>query len=202
MKQMIAILVLMASLMMPSAALGQQDDNSRMNPDDVFTLNEDDIARETRQVNNTIKGTWTYKGPSVDVSGKNFIAGAGKVIAKGKLKGKLKKAFKKIGLNKAAPRFTFNEDGTCAINILGRDLNGRYNYNPDQEKITFKWHGIPLSAHLKRDGKKKAHLTFDVDKLLALFRLASGLSDNSTMKALAFLTDNYEDVMVGFELKK
>ena len=66
----------------------------------------------------------------------------------------------------------------------------------------FKWHGIPMTARLKRNGKKKLHLTFDADKLLKLFSLASKVSDSSALKALSFLLDNYDDVMVGFELKK
>ena len=82
------------------------------------------------------------------------------------------------------------------------NLNSQYNYNPSQEKITFTWHGVPFNARLKRDGKKKLHLTFDTDKLLKLFSLASKVSDSSTVKALSFLMDHYEDVMVGFELKK
>ena len=38
--------------------------------------------------------------------------------------------------------------------------------------------------------------------LLKLFSLASRVSDSSTLKALNMLLDNYDDVMVGFELKK
>ena len=173
-----------------------------MHPDEVFTMTEDDIARETWQINHTISGEWTYNAPSVEVSGKNLLAGMGKSIAKGKLKKKLKKAYNKIGLNKARPQFTFNEDGTCAIKLLGVSMKGTYNYNPSQEKITLKWHGIPMSARLKRDGKKKLHLTFDADKLLSLFSLASKVSDSSALKALSLLLDNYKDVMMGFELKK
>ena len=173
-----------------------------LHPNEVFTMTEDDIARETRQINNAIKGAWTYSGPSVDVSGKNVLAGIGKPIAKSKLKKKLKEAFTKIGLNKARPQFIFNEDGSCAISLLGKKLNGTYNYNPSQEKITLKWHGIPLTARLKRDGKKKLHLTFDADKLLKLFSLVSKVSDSSALKALNTLLDNYNDIMVGFELKK
>lgn len=173
-----------------------------MHPDQVFTVTEADIEQETRQINRLLGGEWTYSGPSVDVSGKNVLSGLGKPIAKSKLKKKLKNAFKKIGLNKARPQFSFDEDGNCAIKLLGMSMKGTYNYNPSQEKITFKWHGVPLTARLKRDGKKKAHLTFDADKLLKLFSLASKVSDNSALKALSFLMDNYEDVMVGFELKR
>ena len=176
--------------------------STTLHPDQVFTITEDDIARETLMINSMIQGEWTYKGPSVDVSGKNLLAGIGKPIAKSKLKKKLKNAFKKIGLDKVRPKFSFNQDGTCAINLLGKTLNGTYNYNPDQEKIYIKWHGLPVTARLKCDGKKKMHITFDADKLISLLTLASRFSDSSAIKALSTLIDNYEDVMVGFELKK
>lgn len=183
-----------------NATASSQD--GRLNPEQVFTVTDDDIARETQQINSTIKGQWTYNGPSVDVSGKNVLAGIGKPIAKGKLKKKLKNAFKKIGLDKARPQFTFNEDGTCAVSLLGKSLKGTYNYNPSQEKISIKWHGLPVTARLKRDGKKKLHLTFDADKLLSLLTLAGNFTDSSTIKALSFLMDHYDNVMLGFELKK
>lgn len=185
-----------------SCSTHKQADSFNLSPDDVFVLNESDIARETWMINNTIKGEWTYSGPSVDVSGKNLLAGIGKPLAKGKLKKKLKNAYKKIGLTKIKPQFAFNPDGSCSIQILGKKVNGTYNYNPDQEKITFKWHGVPITARLKRDGKKKLHITFDADKLLSLISLVSSFSDSSAIKALGTLIDNYDDVMIGFEVKK
>ncbi len=193
---------LCALVLLSSCAASRNTSSQNLKPDQVFTVTEEDIARETLKINQTLKGQWTYSGPSVDVSGKNLLAGVGKPIAKGKLKKKLKNAFKSMRLDKIKPQFAFDEDGTCSINLLGATLKGSYNYNPSQEKITFKWHGIPLSARLKRNGKKKLHLTFDADKLLKLFSLASKVSDSSTLKALSFLLDNYDDVMVGFELKK
>ncbi len=185
-----------------SCSTHKQTDIYNLSPDDVFVLNESDIARETWLINNTIKGEWTYSGPSVDVSGKNVLAGLGKPLAKSKLKKKLKEAYKKMGLTKIKPQFAFDPDGTCTIQILGRKVKGTYNYNPDLEKITMKWHGVPVTAKLKRDGKKKLHLTFDADKLLSLISLVSSFSDSSTVKALGTLIDNYDDVLIGFELKK
>jgi len=199
-------LLLLLGLLLVLSSCGTAHQNAAMvqdlHPDDVFKLTEEDIARETRLINAAIEGTWTYKCPSVDVSGRNLLSGLGKPIAKGKLKRKLDKAFKKIGLNKVRPQFSFSQDGTCAVSMLGATMRGTYNYNPSRGQITLKWHGVPLTARLKRDGKKKLHLTFDADKLLSLFKLLSRFSDNSALKALAFLTDHYDDVMVGFELKK
>ena len=197
------VTIFCAMLLLASCGASRNNATDKgLNPDEVFTITEDDIARETRQINSLIKGEWTDKGPSVDVSGKNLLAGVAKPIAKSKLKKKLKDAYKKIGLNKTRPEFTFNEDGTCAINVLGKKIKGTYNYNPDQEKIYIKWHGLPVTARLKRDGKKKLHITFDADKLLSLLSLAGSFSDSSTIKALSKLMENYDDVMIGFELKK
>ena len=190
-------------LVFTSCATSRHGSSNRdLNPNEVFTVTDEDIARETLQINHALKGEWKYNGPAVDVSGENLLAGVGKPIAKGKLKKKLKNAFKKIGLDKARPQFTFNDDGTCTIRLLGVNLNGQYNYNPDTEKISLKWHGVPLNASLKRDGKKKLRLTFEADKLLRLLSLASRVSDSSALKALGTLLDNYEDIMVGFELKQ
>lgn len=173
-----------------------------LHPDQVFTLTEEDIARETLKINQMLSGEWKYNAPSVGVSGKNVIAGIAKPLAKGKMKKKLKKAFKSVGIEKARPSFEFNEDGTCAISMMGAKIKGSYNYNPATEKVTFKWHGVPLTANLKRDGKKKLHMTFEADKLISLITLMGRFSDSSTIKALTKLLDNYEDVMVGFELKR
>ena len=200
MKKLLFLMCLALSLM--SCATSHKGTAGTMHPDDVFTVTADDIARETWQVNSTIKGEWQYKGPSVSVSGKNLLAGVAKPIAKGKMKKKLKNVFKKMGLDKARPSFSFNPDGTCAIKLLGVNMKGTYNYNPDLEKITMKWHGIPLSANLRKDGKKKLHVTFEADKFLQLISLMGRFSDSSTIKALTQLLDNYEDVMVGFELKQ
>lgn len=205
MRQFIAFFCVIAALLMPmttSCSTSRHNAGRDLHPDDVFTMTEDAIANETRRINLTLKGDWKYNAPSVGVSGKNLLAGIAKPIAKGKLKKKLKNAYKKIGLDKARPQFVFNVDGTCSMKLMGASVKGTYNYNPTTEKITFKWHGVPMNASLKRDGKKKLQLTFDADKLLKLMSLLGRFSDSSTIKALSTLLDNYEDVMVGFELKR
>ena len=205
MRRFIAFFCVIAALLMPmttSCSTSRHNAGRDLHPDDVFKMTEDDIANETRRINLTLQGDWKYNAPSVGVSGKNLLAGIAKPIAKGKLKKKLKNAYKKIGLDKARPQFVFNVDGTCSMKLMGASVKGTYNYNPTTEKITFKWHGVPMNASLKRDGKKKLQLTFDADKLLKLMSLLGRFSDSSTIKALSTLLDNYEDVMVGFELKK
>ena len=199
MKRFLTIFCVLTALMLPVASSCGSSRN--LHPDEMFTITDDDIANETWRINSAISGTWKYNGPSVGVSGKNFLSGLAKPIAKSKLKKKLKKAFKNLGLDRMRPEFTFNPDGTCAMTLMGAKVKGSYNYNPSTESLSLKWHGVPLNANLRRDGKK-LHLTFDADRLLKLFSLMGRFSDNSAIKAVSDLLDNYEDVMVGFELKK
>ena len=201
MNRLITILCLTLMLTLTTSCKSSHQVAGNLNPDKVFTMTEEDIARETLLINQMLSGQWKYNGPSVGVNGKNVIAGIAKPLAKSKLKKKLKKAYKTIGLYKMQPSFIFNEDGTCAISVMGAKVKGSYNYNPTTEKLTLKWHGIPLSANLRRDGKK-LHMTFEADKLISLITMMGRFSDSSTIKALSTLLDNYQDVMVGFELKK
>ena len=204
MKRFITLFFVLAALLLPAAtscSSSRHAASGGVHPDDVFTVTEADIANEVWRVNSSIKGSWKYSAPSVGVSGKNLLAGVAKPVAKSKMKKKLKNAFKKIGLDKARPEFTFNPDGTCTAGLLGTKIKGTYNYNPSTDKVSFKWHGVPMSANLRRDGKK-LHLTFDADKLLKLISLMGRFSDSSAIKAVSDLLDNYEDVMVGFELKQ
>ena len=203
MKRLVTIFLVMAAMMLPvtSSCSSSRHNTRDLSPSEVFTVTDDDIANETLRINRALQGEWKYNGPSVGMSGRNMLSGIAKPIAKSKLKKKLKNAFKQIGLDKARPQFEFDADGSCSVKMFGMGLKGTYNYNPTTEKISFKWHGVPLSANLRRDGKK-LHLTFDADKLLKLMSLMGRFSDSSAIKALSTLLDNYEDVMVGFELKK
>ena len=184
------------------AQTAQQADTAVLSPDQVFTLSPSHIVQETRQANRRIVGSWHYDGPSVDAKSKGLLAGVVKPVAKGKLARKLKKAFKKIHLTKNNTTFRMREDGTCSISLLGHDVNGTYSYNPDDESIQFRWLRVPFTARLVHKKKNEMSITFDTDRLLALFKLLTAVSGNSTLKALAFLSDNYDDVMVGFKLKK
>ena len=51
-----------------------------------------------------------------------------------------------------------------------------------------------------RDGNK-LYIAFDTDRLLMFMHLISGLSHSETLKSLSFLSQNFRNVKVGFEMK-
>jgi len=150
----------------------------------------------------TLTGTWKYDGPSVALKGRNVLASVGKPIAKNKIKKKLDKALKKLKINKKSTTLTLNADHTYLFTVMGKSLRGNYTLDPTGERLTLRWHSIPITGHLERDGNKKMQILFDTQKLLRALKLLTIFGSNSTLKALSFLTDYYEDINVGLSLKK
>lgn len=191
------LLQVLAAMLVASA----QDTTALLHPDSVFTITEAEVQQVRAQANRLIAHEWKYDGACVEAKSSNFVSKVAKPVAKSKLKKKLEKGFKKLKFDKKKTRITLNEDGTFAMKIIGPEIKGRYEYIPEKEQITLRWHGVPLNARLKRDGKK-IHLLFDMDKFLDLMKWLSGFSHSKTMQSLAFLSDNFDDVQVGFSFKK
>lgn len=183
------------------AVAAQEVTDTLFDPDSVFTLSEQDIERETIAANRLIAGIWQYDKPSVQAQGTSVLGKLGKPLAQSKIKGKLDKAFKRLKIKKRWDALCLTEDGHWIMTVAGQNLRGRYSYSPTRGTITLMWLTVSLTAQVRREGKY-LHLCFDTAKLLTLMRIISGLSDNETLKALAFLSDNYHDVKVGFRLKQ
>lgn len=197
MKRYLWILMVLCATMMAA----QDTDLTLMNPDSVFTLTDDDIVQEQQAANEALAGTWLYDKPSVQATGSSVLGRLGKPLAKSKLTSKLGKAYKKLQIKKRWSALRLDTDGTWVMTIAGKDVKGKYSYSPSKGSITLRWHLVSVTADVQRDGKH-LHLLFDTDRLLTLMRLLSGLSHNDTLKALAFLSENYHDVKVGFRLKQ
>ena len=188
-------------LLTVAVAAMAQDSIAVFHPDSIFTLTEEDMEQERLEANKVVAGTWQYDKPSVQAQGTSVLGKLGKPIAKSKLASKLSKAYKKLQIKKRWTSLRLDNDGSWVMTIAGKEVKGTYNYNPSRGSITLKWLLVSISADVVRDGKH-LHLLFDTDRLLMLMRLVSGLSSNDTLKALAFLSENFDDVKVGFLLKQ
>lgn len=147
-----------------------------------------------------VAGTWHYSAPAVHAQGSSLVGKLGKPIAKSKLKKKLNKAFNKLKIKKRWQALELTAQGKWHLSVTGLSMGGNYTFDPLTSRLTLKWHGIPLHAQALREGDH-LHLLLDTDRLLTLLRWVSGISHNDTLKAIAFLSSNYHDVKVGFDLK-
>ena len=168
--------------------------------DDAIEVVPDSAETAKIEACNMVAGAWQYSKPYVHAEGTTLMGKLGKPIAKSKLKKKLDKAYKKLKLNKGWSYLILNDDGTWQMKILGATLNGKYTYDPDNERLTLKYRGIPLRSHTHRD-KDKLYLAFDADRLIAILRIVGNISHSDALKAIATLSENYSNVMLGFEMK-
>lgn len=197
MKKIFVILVLAIGF---SCNAQNVDSLELFDPNDVFVVAEDVEQQQHLAACQMVAGVWQYDKPYVHADGATVIGKLGKPIAKSKLKKGLNKAYKKMKINKRWNSFTLTEDGQWTMNVLGLSFGGSYVYDPEQEQLTLHWHGIPLKSHTHRDGKK-FYIAFDMDKLLVILSFMSGIGHNETLKSLSFLSQNFRNVKVGFEMK-
>ena len=176
------------------------DTISYFDPDEVFVVEEDVEEANRLAACRVVAGEWQYDKPYVHADGASVMGKLGKPIAKSKIKKNLDKAYKKMKIKKRWSSMTLTEDGEWTMKVLGLSFGGSYTYDPEQEQLTLRWHGIPLKSHTHRDGKK-LYIAFDMDRLLVILSFMSGISSSETLKSLSFLSQNFRNVTVGFEMK-
>lgn len=179
----------------------EADTIAYFDPAKVLVEEDDSVEINRLAACQMVAGTWQYSKPYVHADGTSFVGKLGKPIAKSKLKKNLDKAYKKLKIKKRWNSMVLTPDGMWEMRLLGMPLKGRYTYDPTQEKLTLKWNGVPLKSHTHRDGKK-LYIAFDTDRLLVFLHLISGIGHSETLKALSFLSQNFRNVMVGFEMKQ
>lgn len=197
MRQILLILVLFLGF---SCYAQELDSIAYFNPDEVFVVEEDVEEANRLAACRLVAGEWQYDKPYVHADGASVMGKLGKPIAKSKIKKNLGKAYKKMKINKRWNSMMLTEDGEWKMKVLGLSFGGSYTYDPEQEQLTLRWHGIPLKSHTHRDGNK-LYIAFDMDRLLVVLSFVSGMSSSETLKSLSFLSRNFRNVTVGFEMK-
>lgn len=193
--------VLLILLLGGSCYAQEVDTLALFDPNDVFVVEEDVAQQQLLAACQVVAGEWQYSKPYVHADGASVMGKLGKPIAKSKIKKGLDKAYKKLKINKRWNSMTLTGDGQWTMRVLGLSFGGSYAYDLEQEQLTLRWHGIPLKSYTHRDGKK-LYIAFDMDRLLVVLSFISGMSSSETLKSLSFLSQNFRNVMVGFEMKE
>lgn len=189
-------------LMMPG--VGAQNNDVTLQPEQAFNQIIDDPLADpiaTPKQLKTICGTWNFQAPAASMHGKSVKGSLGKFVAQKKIKKKLKKPFEKLGFKKNLTQLELRDDGTFSLILAGKRFNGDYTYYPNSKRITLNWTLVTIHAYLVPDGKKKINLLFTVDKLLKIARIA-GIFAGDTAAQITLITQNFDDILVGFQFKK
>ena len=148
-------------------------------------------------------GTWDYVGPDCQLKGDDLLKNIGGEAAGEEVEKKMEAIYEKVGLNTL--QFVFNEDKTCSYSVKGKKMEGTYEFNAEEKTVTIKAGklGVKITAHVVTLGTNMSFV-FDADKILSVVKTITGAASkvNSSAATINKLAEQFDGMMVGFELKK
>ena len=153
-------------------------------------LNKDNISKVVNAITGTpetidMTGTWSYKGSAVEFESEN-----------------LDEQLSKVGIKAGQMNFTFNADSTFTSTVGKKTLKGTYSYDASAKQVDLKFLKL-LNLHAKVNcSSSSLELLFNSDKLLKLLAFIGSKSNSTALKTVSSLADNYDGMMLGFELSK
>ena len=164
-----------------------------------------------------LEGTWNYEGVACILESENALSNIGGTVVTSTIESKLDEKLTKIGVTPGKCSFTFVGDGTCTINVNGRDLNGKYELNAEEKMsvFTFVYDKLPLKTYVSYE-IQNLNIVFKADRLLAFIKnVASYFSNGATGEQLGqlqsvmqtvgtigSLLENYDGMMLGAKLSR
>ena len=146
-------------------------------------------------------GTWMYKGPGCAFMSENLLAKAGGEVAAVQIEEKLLPYYQQVGINAGNTFITFNQDGTFTSKIDGTPFSGKYTFDEASQKITLKGLLLSVNCYTKRE-LNGISILFEANKLLTVLQTMSALSGNKDLQTIGDLSKNYDGVRVGFDMSK
>lgn len=148
-----------------------------------------------------IIGTWKYYQPGVAFTSENLLAKAGGEVAASEVREKLKTQYQRFGFTSSNTQLTLNKDNTFTGKVDGKTVSGTYSYDPSNCKLTLKTLLFSVPCYVKGSTSGMSFL-FESKKLLTLLQTAAALSGNSSIQAIGQISQNYDGIRMGFDMKK
>ena len=194
MKKLICIMALLCAVAVQADAQSLKD---------ILTGVVGQVVGDKATTETSIIGTWDYVGPDCQLKGDDLLKNIGGDAAGAEVEKKMEPIYAKAGLNTI--QYTFNEDKTCSYTIKGKTTKGTYEFDTEAKTITIKTGklGVKVTANVVTLGSNMSFL-FDADKILSVVKTITGATSslNKTASAANKLLEQFDGMMVGFELKK
>lgn len=199
MKKNISLIVLIALFSSLASNSYAQSLKDLFNKDNISKV-VNALTGNTEAIDMT--GTWTYASSAVEFESENLLMKAGGAAAATMAENKLNEQLSKVGISDGKMTFTFNADSTFVSTVGKKKLSGTYSYDPSTQQVDLKYLRL-LNLHAKVNCTSSSmELLFNSDKLLKLMSFIGSKSNNTALKTVSSLADNYDGMMLGFELRK
>ena len=156
----------------------------------------------------SLQGTWTYVDPAVQLGSDNTLKQIAGSAATTELEKKLKEQCAKVGIVEGGFNYTFHEDSTFTSALKKGSLKGTYSVNEADKTIAFTYTAgtsdraiYTLTASTVLAGANLT-LLFAAATLPTVLTKVASRTSNSTFQSLSQLAEQYDGLMLGFDLKK
>jgi nucleoside diphosphate kinase len=194
MKKLICIIALLCAVSVQADAQSLKD---------ILSGAVKQVVGDKATTETSLIGTWTYVGPDCQLKGDDLLKNIGGDAAGVEVEKKMVSIYEKSGLNTI--QYTFNEDKTCSYTIKGKKVEGTYVFDPEAKTITIQAGRLKVKtvAHVVTLGSNMSFV-FDANKIFSVVKTITGATSslNASASAINKLLDEFDGMMVGFELKK
>ena len=179
------------------------DDGTALTTDGVVSGLLGSILNAFTTVNQqTIIGTWNFKGSAFVFESENALANLGSDAIASQVEAKVDKYLAKLKIQEGASTITFNEDNTCVFTAGKKSLNGTYEFNPETKELKLTYAGLlSTTAYLVYDAGT-INIVYQSDGLLRILKAIGSMSTNSTLSLLNTLLDQYDGLRIGMAFTK
>jgi nucleoside diphosphate kinase len=194
MKKLICIMALLCAVAVQADAQSLKD---------ILSGAVKQVVGDKATTETSLIGTWAYVGPDCQLKGDDLLKNIGGDAAGVEVEKKMESIYEKAGLNTI--QYTFNEDKTCSYTIKGKKVEGTYVFDPEAKTITIQAGRLKVKtvAHVVTLGSNMSFV-FDANKIFSVVKTITGATSslNASSSAINKLLDEFDGMMVGFELKK
>lgn len=194
MKKLICIIALLCAVSVQADAQSWKD---------ILSGAVKQVVGDKATTETSLIGTWVYVGPDCQLKGDDLLKNIGGDAAGVEVEKKMAPIYEKAGLNTI--QYTFNEDKTCSYTIKGKKVEGTYVFDPEAKTITIQAGRLKVKtvAHVVTLGSNMSFV-FDANKIFSVVKTITGATSslNASASAINKLLEEFDGMMIGFELKK
>ena len=150
---------------------------------------------------NTIVGTWYFKGSAFVFESENALASLGSDVVATQLEAKVDQYLAKYNIKEGMSSLTFNGDGTFTFIMGDRYVEGNYDLNTNTKELTMTFGMLKTVAYLVYDSGM-INLVYQSDSLLRMLKAIGAKGNNTTLALLTTLLNQYDGLRIGMAFAK
>ena len=153
-----------------------------------------------------LQGTWNYVEPACKMTSGDLLKEASGSLVTSALEKKMVNIYTKLGIVPGNFSYTFSNDSTFTNTIGKKVLKGTYSLDEKTRVLTLRYMLAKtitvksVEVQLVKSGEQVS-LLFNIEKLMNFVSVLSSALKKSD-KTTPSLMDGYDEILLGFEMKK